>query len=343
MLMPNELKYMLAEELGIHDLNSLVRTSREMNQYLTRFMYRRARTLTEKWGDRPYFLLAVDQGNLAAVERFVEAGADVNMTDKNSPFWWTAIHSCAHYGRVKIAEFLIGKGLNVSAVMEGGRGALHSLAWAARPEEAMATLLVEAGADVEARWNMHTPLHVAARANNVRIVQRLLDLGADLDAATEDGSRPLHIAAAESNAATIRCLLKAGQSLEVTDYGRQTPLHKAVCCRAIKSVEVLLEMGADISSVDQEGTTALMFALYALGTDASVHRIIHLGASMEDQSHGTYPDCVPSCLVEQGNHKIIEMLLAAGSDITRANIFGDSPLAWAAKLFSTTSAPRPRA
>ena len=328
---------MLAEELGIHDVNALARTCREMNELLTWYMYRRARSLKVKWYDRPYFLLAVDQGNLEAVERFVEAGADVNMTDKISPLRGTAIHSCAHLGRVKIAEFLIGKGLNVSAVMEDGRGALHSLAWATRPEEAMATLLVEAGADVEARWITDTPLHSTARTDNVRIMRRLLDLGANLDAATDDGSRPLHIAAAGFNAATVRCLLEAGQNIQVTDGNGRTPLHRAARSGETECVEVLLEKGADVSSVDQARTTPLLFALYSLGTDASVHRIVHLGASMEDQSHGTYPDCVPSCLVEQGNHKTIEMLLAAGSDITRADNFGVSPLTWAAALFPTPS------
>ena len=335
--MPNELKFMFGDELRIHDLNALVRTCREMNELLTRFMYRRAATLNKTRRNRPYFLLAVDDGNLTAVKQFLEVGADVNMTDKVTCYLGTAIHSCAHFGHVKMAEFLIEKGSNVSAVVEDGRGALHSLVGGERPEEAMVTLLVKAGADVEARWNMDTPLHAAACTRNVRIVQRLLDLGANPDAVAEGGARPLHFAASASNAATVRCLLEAGQNVQVTDRNGRTPLHKAALYGATESVEVLLDMGADVTHLDHNGNTPLMTALINRGNEASVHRIVHLFASQDGRFRQVFPDCVPSCLVEKRNHKTIEMLLAAGSDILRPNNNGVSALTWAGSRFPSRS------
>ena len=105
---------MVAEELGIHDVNSLARTCRGMRKLLVQFMYRYAKDSRTK-GGRPYFLLAVDDGNLAAAKPFVEVGASVNMTDRVT-FPETAIHSCWHFAHVEIAELLIDKGINVSAV-----------------------------------------------------------------------------------------------------------------------------------------------------------------------------------------------------------------------------------
>ena len=144
--MPNELKLMFADGLGIHDVNALARTCREMNELLVRFLYYRAKDSTTKWGT-PYFLSAVNDGNLAAVGQFIEVGASVNMTCIGCRIAETAIHSCAYFGRVEIAEFLIDKGINVSAVDFFGRTALHSAMMGMHPREAMMTLLVEAGAD----------------------------------------------------------------------------------------------------------------------------------------------------------------------------------------------------
>ena len=341
---PNELKLMLAEELAIHDLNALARTCRLMNEVLTRLMYGRAKDLREPWSNRPYFLQAVDDGNLTAVERFVGVGADVDMTDTVTPLPETAIHSCAHFGHVEMAAFLIGKGIDVSAVEEeGGRGALHCVLSGVRPEgEAMATLLVEAGADVDARRDCgETPLHVAARKGNLRMVRRLLDLGADPDAVDEHGSRPVQFAAAGHSGAVVRCLLEAaGQNVDLADNYGATPLHDAAELNRAECVEVLLEMGADVSVVDATGCTPLLVALHCRGNEASVHRILHLGASIADDQpffRETYADCVPSCRVGEPNPKTIEALLAAGSDITKLNHHGISPLAWAAARAHTTS------
>ena len=329
--MPNELKLLVAEELGIHDVIALVRTCRETNELFTRFIYGRVKDLRVRRDGigRPYFLLAVDDGNLAAVERFVEAGASVNMTNHIACFRETAIHTCAYYGHVEIAEFLIRKGVDVSAADWVGGGVMHSLVNGMPEEEAMATLLVEAGAHVDGRRKPVTPLQTAAVFGNLRMVQRLLDLGANPNACNGQGSRPVHLAiGGKGSSAVVRCLLEAGQNVDVADHYGRTPLHMAALMGKTACVEVLLEMGADVSSVDEAGSTPLLFALYSHGNEASVHRILHLGASMIDrQPHESY---VPTCLVDQPNHWTIETLLAAGSDRAKRNRYGVSPLTWAA-------------
>ena len=342
--MPNELKLMFADKLETHDVSTLASTCREMNNLLLRFMYRRAKDSTAECG-RSYFLLAVDVGNLTAVERFIEVGASVNMTDRIMGFPETAIHSCAYYGHVEIAEFLINKGIDVSFVDSVGNRAMHSVLAGVNPKEAMMTLLVEAGADMTATWNSHTPLHEAAATGNIRMVQCLLELGADTNAADPGGLRPVHVAAGYSNGATVRCLLEAGQDIEIADNLGRTPLHAAVEGQRIENVKVLLEMGADASSVDRRGWTPLLYAVYLNGNEASIHRILHLGASMADQpreiqmyeAETDTPDCVPSCQLEEPNDMIVEMLLAAGADITMLDDESRrSPLRWAAARAQTT-------
>ena len=168
---------MVADKLGIHDVIALARTCRVTNGVLGRIVYLRAKDSTSIRG-RPYFLQAVDDGNLAAVERFVEAGAALNMTDVVTRLPGTAIHSCAYFGHVEMAVFLIDKGIDVSAVDYFGRGVIHSVVMGARPLEAMATLLVEAGADVNGPREWETPLQGAEWRGDIRMMARLIDLGA---------------------------------------------------------------------------------------------------------------------------------------------------------------------
>ena len=269
----------------------------------------------------------------------------MNVTDTVTYFSHpeTAIHSCAFYGHTEIAKFLIDKGLNDSAVDWFDRGALHSLVLGINPKDEMMTLLVEAGADVNAPWGWNTPLQMAATTTrHDRMVQQLLDLGANQNAADWKGLRPVHKAATRPNAARDRCLLEAGKNAEIADHDGRTPLHEAARCGMTENVKVLLEMGANPSSVDSAGSTPLQYALDDFGDEASMHRILHLGASMLDQSRETYTDCILPCQLEQTNPMAVEMLLAAGADIAKLDRYGNGPLGWAVARARGADYPRAR-
>ena len=201
--MPHELKLMFAEELGTHDVNALARTCWEMSMLLVQFMYLRAKDSRTKWG-RLYLLLAVDHDNWAAVKRFNEVGAWVNMTDTVTGLPETAMHRCAHFGHLEVAIFLIGMGADALAVDFFGNTALHSVVTGIRPKEGMVWLLVAFGADIDAIWsgNNGTALHVAAITGNVRMVRCLLDLGADPNATDDSGFTPSEVAADIDSRAT---------------------------------------------------------------------------------------------------------------------------------------------
>ena len=167
------------------------------------------------------------------------------------------------------------------------------------------------------------------------MVQCLLDLGADPNAANRDGLRPVYMATAYTNGATARCLLEAGQYVEIADHKGRTPLHVAAQYGIIEIVTVLLEMGADILSIDLEESTPLQYASYTHRNQATAYRILHLGASMVDRFRGMQVDRVPSCQLQEPNHVIIEMLLAAWADIAKPDYKGDSPLRWATGSMSS--------
>ena len=213
--------------------------------------------------------MAVDDGNLTAVERFLKVGSSMGVADTVTDLSQTAIHSCAHFGPAEIVEFLIDKGINVSPVERFGDGALYNVVMGTRPKGAMVTLLVKAGVEVKATRNSVTALRGAGGTGNVRMVQYLLDLGADTNTSEDqDGSRPAHAAAACSNGATVQCPLGVGQNFGVAGHS----LHVAVEFGAIESVNVILEMRGDLSTANLAGLTTLECALYTHGDKPTAQR-----------------------------------------------------------------------
>lgn len=55
--------------------------------------------------------------------------------------------------------------------------------------------------------NGYTPLHIAAKKNQMEIATTLLEYGADTNATTRQGISPLHLAAQEGNVDMVTLLL----------------------------------------------------------------------------------------------------------------------------------------
>ena len=87
--------------------------------------------------------------------------------------------------------------------------------------------LVKVGFDSNARdartRGGQTPLHVAARNNDLAVVSALVEAGFDPNAQNEKGATPLHFAVLMSNAAMVEALVKAGADPNVRNEEGQTP------------------------------------------------------------------------------------------------------------------------
>lgn len=89
------------------------------------------------------------------------------------------------------------------------------------------------------------PLHLAAQRGQDKMVALLLDKGADVNARDTTGQTPLHCAVDGRKMATITLLLDRGADLSHKDARGLSPLHLAVDKGWEEVVLCLIERGAD--------------------------------------------------------------------------------------------------
>ncbi|WP_143689805.1 ankyrin repeat domain-containing protein [Wolbachia endosymbiont of Nilaparvata lugens] len=121
------------------------------------------------------------------------------------------------------------------------------------------TELIEAGADVNAVTSAEeeTPLHVAVRCDNGKLVELLLKKGAIVNAIDNLGMTPLHFALKYDNEKLVELLLEKGANISSVDMRGQTSLHIAVHYGREELVKLLLKKGANVNAVDNKGMTPL--------------------------------------------------------------------------------------
>lgn len=144
-------------------------------------------------------------------------------------------------------------------------GPLH---WAAEynPEPSVVLALLKGGADVHAKagFRLETPLHRAAKHNNVAVVRALIEGGADPNAINGEisvhrgstivnGNTPLHNAACNKDASVVNAVIDAGADVERRNACGFLPLHFAIVCKQAESIAVLRRFGTDLGALVEEG------------------------------------------------------------------------------------------
>ena len=149
------------------------------------------------------------------------------------------------------------------------RTPLHYAAHTGRVE--IIDLLVEAGAKVDALdKHSHSPLAVGVEANQFHACERLLKFGANADArGGQYRGSVLHRAVLGKNVRLVELLLNAGANPNATDVGGKTPLHDAIGVGRKDLVAVLLNAPRIDASIrckstkfDESGETPLEYALH---------------------------------------------------------------------------------
>lgn len=154
--------------------------------------------------------IAVTENSEGIVASLLQRGANVDAKDRR--FGMTPLHLACKYSHYDIAHLLI---KNHASVDEVSR-------------------------------HRSTPLHLALENENLDLVRLLLDHGANPEA-KKYGKSPLHLAAEAKSVPIAKVILDRGADVNCASNDNSTALHVAIECRDAKMVALLVDRGADIN------------------------------------------------------------------------------------------------
>ncbi|KAE8445875.1 hypothetical protein EG329_012799 [Mollisiaceae sp. DMI_Dod_QoI] len=191
--------------------------------------------------------------------------------------------------------------------------------------------LIEAGADCDGNPLLSglNALQTACRKGHIKVIQYLLDRGADLNwpAARHHGRTALQAAVEFGDANFVRSLIEKGADVNAPASegpGGYTALQIAILKRKIDLVRILLDAGvhANDKPSDIDGKTSLQLAV-AFGRDDLIQLLLDHGADVNGEQALKYGRTALQVAAESGNLGIVQLLLAKGADVNAPACFSE--------------------
>jgi ankyrin repeat protein len=176
------------------------------------------------------------------------------------------------------------------------------------------------------------PLIQATLAGKLEVVRYLvIELGADVNQAGEDGCTALYIAARKGHESLVRFIIKElGVDVNQADERGWTALHAAAQCGHESLVRSMVkELGADVNQTDMMGVTPLFIAAHD-GHESVVRCMVkELGA---DVNQADMMGATPLFIAAQYGHESLVrcMVKELGADVNKSMHDGRTPLMVAA-------------
>lgn len=158
-----------------------------------------------------------------------------------------------------VRKALASKDVDVNARDSGHPGDTVLMIAVAQTNPACVKLLIDKGADVNARnSDGYTALMSAVYHElDLRVAKLLLERGADVNARTNEGLTALHSAASYCNECAAKMLLERGADVNARNNQGYTALMLSKCEKLTK---LLLDNGADVNARNNEGYTTLQLS-----------------------------------------------------------------------------------
>ena len=216
--------------------------------------------------------------SLEIMELLVKHGADMT---QDVPPRGTALHIAATEGKVNATRKLLKMGMNPDTVDSEGTTPLRRAVECQKTD--VATLLLKAGASITAECpGDELPLlHKAAKRNDVKMLQILINNGADPFLRAKRGGTALLIAAVNNSVDVIDTLSTKPGLINIPNRVGVTPLIAAIVQRKYESALQLLKHKPDVSISDSQGMAPLYICVDYRAPEEVVREILVCGAKID--------------------------------------------------------------
>ena len=283
---------------------------------------------------------AASSGHTDSVRLLLGHGADVDLVNPTSGFG-NALQAAAAHGHEGVVNLLLDHGANAN--LSGGSMENCIIAASASPgknvPEATACRIIErlidAGARIEsANEEGLIALHEAARTDSPIIVEMLLKNGADINASNNEGATALHVATERGYKVVVRLLLEYSAAPKRPTEVGCTPLIGAAILRRSSSVKLLHDRGVDTDADDCERTRPLHGAANSGNSEISKMALSPGALVSQRNKDGFTALHWAACF---GYSTSVTLLLDASADVAQRNKYGDTALHLAACFGHSTS------
>lgn len=277
-------------------------------------------------------LEAVRQQHSGLVALLVNKGAEVNVARKSlaSPLGEAVLSNTPYISRVKIIQILVNNGADIHQVMEHGEGEESTILNFAisKGDVEVVSIFLQSNAAIASFPKQHpTPLQVAARAGEMKLVEMLLKAGVDVNARATANMvdrelartvkwcsctvlTPLQLALAEKNLAVAAVLIREGADVNAFDASEDL---EAQDRRTFNSRPLSDDNYCCMSRQDLR-TASSPLQLAALSRSVSMGRILlKLGAIVNIP--GGFGTALQLAVAQEDNLAFVGLLLANGANV----------------------------
>lgn len=288
--------------------------------------------------------LAVKHKLEPVVRELCLKGADLNAKDDDgNTLLWTALINLDE----DVASVLVQYGCDTNCWGPGPSGCWQTLLHKALDEnnEDIACFLIRSGCDVdctrkpspdgegdEEAYDGQTPLHLACTWGLERVVQSLLEFGANVNTKDSEGKSPLQVAIMNQNPAVISLLLSHPQlDLNSRDKYGSTAFATAMSIKNNKAAQAILDREPTAAERhDGKGRNFLHLAIQK-GDIESVLFLLSINVNIHSRVMDSMRMTPLHLAVESGSDLIVRNLLLAGANINETTTDKKTALHFAAE------------
>lgn len=260
---------------------------------------------------------AAHGGSVEICSLLIERGVPLNPMELGGR-WRTPLNAAVESGNISIVRLFLDKGADVrhrdTPIVLNAMQSKHPSSWD------ILEMLVQYGADVEQSdpgsiFHGNTPLQRAVLNGDSQKVDRLIELGADVNAPLGYLGSPLALAASERSVAMLESLLRKGAKVDLLfdrkcDY--QNALDAAIRHNHLGAMEILIERGADVN-FQLNGWNPLLQAMSG-GWTEGIECLISRGAEVNMILSGEYGSVLIAAVARR-RPEVIKLILQHGADV----------------------------